>query len=263
MLSALKARPHCLSQREGRIAEFHFLSNRCSFLRQQRPVFSVLRRRRLEPAPQPGGRAHAHQLTGIEPESAQRPGPADYCPGFVEIQPGWGKGDFEREPCLARGAASGMRFLQGPSGTLAFVDFLGIAVETDLYGPDRQPGEARGDAGIETLAIGLDLETHARRAQRFGKRQEMRHHQRLAAAQHHVRNLVAGDIGRDPHGLLDVQFIGQALAGSRIGAAMQASKVAIARDLPGNEQRRPQAVDPVRHQYFTRTPAPNRLTATK
>ena len=54
-----------------------------------------------------------------------------------------------------------MRLRQGASGTLALVDFLGIAVEADLYGPDRQPGETRGNFGIEALTIGFDLETYA------------------------------------------------------------------------------------------------------
>jgi len=87
-------------------------------------------------------------------------------------------------------------------GALTLVDLLAVTVEAYLDRADRQPGEPAGYACVEALAIGLELELHARHPERFGEREEMRHHQGLAAAQHHVRHLVAGDLGHDPHSLL-------------------------------------------------------------
>jgi hypothetical protein len=93
------------------------------------------------------------------------------------------------------------------------------------------------------LAVGLYFELDAGRSQRYCDGEKMRDEQGFAAAQHHVRDIVADQLLRHGHGFVRVELVGQALAGGRLRAAMQAGQVAVARQLPGDEQRGPQLVD--------------------
>ena len=74
----------------------------------------------------------------------------------------------------------------------------------------------------------------------------MRNDERLAATQHHIRNVVENDLVNDAHGFTGIEFIAQPLARCRFGAAMKAAKIAIARDLPRHEQRCAQRIDHLR-----------------
>jgi hypothetical protein len=54
-------------------------------------------------------------------------------------------------------------------------------------------------------------------------------------------------ISRRAERLVARELVGEALAGRRIGAAVQAREVAVARELPGDEERRREAVDAKGH----------------
>ena len=111
--------------------------------------------------------------------------------GLVDIEPGRRERDLERQPGRAHRAARRVRLGERRRPAAGARRLLGVAVEADLHRADRQPREALGDRRVEALAVGLDLELHPGAPERFGELEEMRHDQRLAAAQHHVGHVVA------------------------------------------------------------------------
>src|SRR6185369_9364634 len=59
-------------------------------------------------------------------------------------------------------------------------------------------------------------------AEDLGDFEEMGRDHRLAAAEHHVRNLACHDVGDEAKGLFSREFVRQALARRGLGAAVQA-----------------------------------------
>src|SRR5215470_11210284 len=160
----------------------------------------------------------------------------------------------------SRGAAGGMGLGERGAEPLLRIDVLRVAVEAHLDRADRQTGEPGGDVRVEALAVGLDLERHAGAPESLCHGEEVRHDQRLTAAEHHVGHTVADDIGDEPHRLGFVELVPQLFPGCGLGAAMKAAEVAIAGELPRHEERRPQAIDEVHTGH--RTPQVKRSTAT-
>src|SRR5262249_3346509 len=160
----------------------------------------------------------------------------------------------------ARRGAGGVGVGEGGAEPLLRIDVLRVAIEAHLDRADRQTGEPGGDARVEALAVGLDLEPHAGAPEGLGHGEEVRHDQRLTAAEHHVGHAVADDIGDEPHRLGFVELVPQLFPGCGLGAAMKAAEVAIAGELPRHEERRLQAIDEVHTGH--RTPQVKRSTAT-
>ena len=185
----------------------------------------------------------------------------------MNVEAGRRKRDFQRQAGLPHRAARRMRLRERGARALALVHVLRVAIEAHLHRSHRQTREAGRDLPVEALTVGFDLEPDARVAQRLGEREEMGHDKRLTAAQHDVRNRVANDILGKGHCFIGVQLVRQPLSGRRLGAAMQAAEVAVARDLPRDEQRRLETVDAVHHgnrrQPCSRMPPVNSVTATR
>src|SRR5690242_1047425 len=195
--------------------------------------------------PLPRRGADAHQRAGVEAKRAQREGALDHALGLVDVEARRREGDLEGQSRVVRRSAGGVRSRERRPGSLALVDLLRVAVEAHLNRTDRQGGEASGGGGIEALTIGLDLELNPGASQGFGQGEEVGYDHRLAAAEHHVRYALRGDIPGESDRLGRVELVGQPLAGRRVGAAMQAREVAVARELPADQERSGELVDAV------------------
>src|ERR1035438_7183889 len=129
--------------------------------------------------------------------AGERAGLVDDRFGFVDIDPSGRESDLERQPGVARGAASRVRLGEGAARSLARVDRLGRTVETDLDRAHRQSCQTLGGNRIESLTIGFDLELDARVAEQFGDGEEMRHDHRFAAAKHYIRHFAADQLASE------------------------------------------------------------------
>jgi hypothetical protein len=183
---------------------------------------------------------------GIEAERAERAGARHDRFRLVDGDARRGERDLERQARGADGAARGVRLGERAAGPLLRVRRLGVAVEAHLDRADRQARQALQRRVVEPLAVGLDLELDAAAAERLGDVEEVRHDERLAAAEHRVGHLARDDVRRDAQRFARVELVAQRLARRRPGAAMHAREVAVARELPRDEQRRAERVDPVR-----------------
>ncbi|HYM47485.1 MAG TPA: hypothetical protein VES91_03320 [Burkholderiaceae bacterium] len=111
-------------------------------------------------------------------------------------------------------------------------------------------GEAFGNRRVKSLAVGFDFELNAGFPERLGDSEKVRNDERFAAAEHDVGDFVPHDLARDFKRLVCIEFSGQPLSGRRLGAAVKAREIAVARELPCDEQRRPKTVDAIRHWMY-------------
>jgi hypothetical protein len=162
------------------------------------------------------------------------------------------KRHLQRQTGLAHRAACGMRLLERRPWPLPFVGLLRITVKTHLHRPNRKPSKPLGRVRVEALAVGFDLEVYAGRTERLGHREEMWNDQRLAAAQHHIGNAAAHDVVGNAQRLARVELVIEFLPRCRLGTAMQAREIAVARQLPRDEKRRAEAIDAVHCGRFRR-----------
>ena len=93
-------------------------------------------------------------------------------------------------------------------------------------------------SGVEVVAVGLDLELAAARADVLDHVEEARMDHRLAAREREVGDLVVHQLLEDAEDLLVVELVVKRLAGPAFLDAVQAREVALVGDLPRDVERR-------------------------
>ena len=177
----------------------------------------------LQARPAARRRADAHELAGVEPKRPERYGALDDRLRLVNIDPGRGEGDFQRQARGMHGAAGRVSLFQNPPYPLAAVHLGSVGVEAHLHRAHRQRGESVRHGGVDALAIGFNLELHTSSPKDLGDGEEMRHDQWLASTQHDVRYVTANDFVRHADRGRCIELVREFLTGSRVGAAVQAA----------------------------------------
>ncbi len=98
--------------------------------------------------------------------------------------------------------------------------------------------QARAVSGDEVVAVGLDLELAAARADALDHLEEVRVQHRLAAGERQVGDLAIHQLVEDGEDLVAVELVRERLARPALLDAVQAGEVALVGDLPGDVQRR-------------------------
>lgn len=125
---------------------------------------------------------------------------------------------------------------QNSTGAHAVVSSRSGAIDRDLHTLDCERREPVGRRVVDATAVRLELQRHPGVGKKVEDFPAMRHTERFASTEGHIRDAEVGDSPRHVERFVAAQLIAPGLVGSRFLATGDAARAAAIGQLPGKNR---------------------------